>query len=105
MTNSTRISCEEISQVHPIYSEYRELVHYWMLQILIPFGVYKKLLKDNECQDEDILYELGLSHLVEAEVFEANKVKLALKNLPLLKSKWVMHHSMEPIRHDRTFIL
>ena len=69
------------SPIHPIYSEYREVAHYWMLQLLIPMGGVNDLVRDDCCLDDDVLHELGLSNLLEAEVFKIADAKQALKKM------------------------
>lgn len=66
---------------HPIHSAYRKIVHYWMLQLLMPLGGHKAIIMERHCTEDDVLHELGLSHLLEAEEFSANGAKLALQKM------------------------
>jgi AAA+ superfamily predicted ATPase len=67
--------------IHPIYIQYRALIHYWMLQILVPFGGHKGFISDRFCSDDDVLDELGLSHLTQWETFDSSLARHSLKRL------------------------
>ena len=69
------------NESHPIYSDYREVVHSWMLQLLIPLGAHKILISERHCMEEDVLHELGLSHLLEADEFNAKESRQALQKM------------------------
>jgi AAA+ superfamily predicted ATPase len=66
---------------HPIFSDYNEIIHHWMLQALIPLGAHKAIICERHCTEDDVLHELGLSHLLEAKEFEANEARQALQKL------------------------
>lgn len=66
---------------HPIYSEYRKVVHYWLLQLLVPLGVHKNIIGDGFCHEDDVLHELGLSCFLEAGKFKANDIRQALQKM------------------------
>ena len=69
------------SEFHPIYSDYRDVAHFWMLQILIPLGAHKGIILERHCNDDDVLNELGLSHMVETEKFNAVEARQALQKM------------------------
>ena len=52
-----------------------------MLQALIPLGAHKAIICERHCTEDDVLHELGLSHLLEAKEFPANEVRQALQKL------------------------
>lgn len=66
---------------HPIYGDYSEVVHYWMLQLLIPLGGHKGIILEHRCDEDDVLHELGLSHLLEAKEFNAGEARQALQKM------------------------
>lgn len=66
---------------HPIYIDYREVVHYWMLQLLIPLGAHKGIILEHRCNEDDVLHELGLSHLLEANEFNEGEARQALQKM------------------------
>ncbi len=67
--------------VHSIYGDYQEIVHYWILQTLISLGAHKSIILERHCTDDEILQELGLSYLTEAQEFNANEARQALQKL------------------------
>lgn len=67
--------------IHPIHIQYRELIHYWMLQIMVAFGGYKGFISDRFCSDDDVLEELGLSHIVVSDTFDSDAARQALKRM------------------------
>ena len=69
------------NEFHPIYSDYRKVVHYWMLQLLVSLGGHKGIINERHCTEDDVLHELGLSHLLEAEEFNANTARQALQKM------------------------
>lgn len=66
---------------HPIFSDYNEIIHKWMVQVLIPLGAHKAIICERHCTEDDVLHELGLSHLLEAKEFQANEARQALQKL------------------------
>ena len=66
---------------HPIISDYSEIIHNWMLQVLIPLGAHKAIIVERHCTEDDVLHELGLSEFLEAKEFQANEVRQALQKL------------------------
>ena len=66
---------------HPIYSDYCEVVHSWMLQLLVPLGGHKGIIHEHRCDEDDVLQELGLSHLLEAKEFNAGEARQALQKM------------------------
>lgn len=77
-SNGTRSHNNEF---HPIYSDYRKVVHYWMLQLLVSLGAHKGIINERHCTEDDVLHELGLSHLLETEEFNANSTRQALQKM------------------------
>lgn len=69
------------NEFHPIYSDYRKVVHYWMLQLLVSLGGHKGIVVERCCNDDDVLHELGLSNLLEPEEFNANAARQALQKM------------------------
>ncbi len=79
-----------------IYDDYRDIAQCWMLQILIKLGVHSVLFYGHRCMDGDVLFELGLGHLLEMDEFNGNEAKAALQKqyddlsaspLPVIPSK------------------
>jgi len=66
---------------HPIFNDYNEIIHNWMLQALIPLGAYKSIICERHCTEDDVLHELGLSHFLEAKEFQHNEARQALRKL------------------------
>jgi AAA+ superfamily predicted ATPase len=66
---------------HPIFSDYIEIIHNWMLQALIPLGAHKAIICEHHCNEDGVLHELGLSHLLEAKEYQANVIRQALQKL------------------------
>jgi len=66
---------------HPIYSTYHDIAHFWMLQLLIPLGAHKAIINERHCMEDDVLHELGLSHLLETKEFDANATRQELQKL------------------------
>ena len=60
---------------HPIFSDYNEIIHTWMLQALIPLGAHKAIIFEHSCGEDDVLHELGLSHFLEAKEFQHNEAR------------------------------
>jgi SpoVK/Ycf46/Vps4 family AAA+-type ATPase len=52
-----------------------------MLQLLIPLGGRKKIFNEHHCIEDEVLHELGLSHLLEAQEFSARECKQALQKM------------------------
>lgn len=77
-SNGTRSHNNEF---HPIYSDYRKVVHYWMLQLLVSLGAHKGIINERHCTEDDVLHELGLSRLLETEEFNANSTRQALQKM------------------------
>lgn len=69
------------NEFHPIYSDYRKIVHCWMLQLLVSLGGHKGMIHERHCTEDEVLHELGLSHLLEAEEFNANAARQALQKM------------------------
>jgi len=70
-----------INEFHPIYSDYRKVVHYWMLQLLVSLGGHKGIINERHCTEDDVLHELGLSHLLETEKFCPNSARKELQKM------------------------
>lgn len=73
--------------IHPIYKEYRKVAQHWMLQLLVPLGAQKLLIKNNCCLNDDVLHELGLSHLVDIVPFKGADARKVLQDLYKSASK------------------
>ncbi len=69
------------SSIHPIYSEYRDIAQYWMLQLLVPLGAHKELIQDNHCRDDEVLHELGLSRVIDTVHFSKSDARQELFDL------------------------
>lgn len=67
------------SGTHPIHEEYRDIVQYWMLEALVTLGAHKSIICERHCTEDGVLRELDLSHLIEANEFNANEARQALK--------------------------
>jgi hypothetical protein len=63
-------------RMHPVYCDYRDIARCWMLQLLVPLGAHKGLIKERHCTEDEVLHELGLSHLLEAEDFKENEASV-----------------------------
>lgn len=80
MRRSTRTRSHN-NEFHPIYSDYRKAVHYWMLQVLVTLGGHKEIIHERHCREDEVLHELGLSHLLESEEFNSNGARQALQKM------------------------
>lgn len=69
------------SPIHPIYGEYRDIANRWMLELLVPLGAHKEMILEHLCREDDVLHELGLSDLAEANPFDPVVVRKALFDL------------------------
>ena len=67
--------------IHPVYDEYREVAHYWMLYILIRFGVCRKIMNEVLCHEEEVLDELGLSKFTGTGDFDEKAVRNELAEM------------------------
>lgn len=52
-----------------------------MLQLLVTLGGHKEIINERHCTEDEVLHELGLSHLLEAEKFNSNEARQALQKM------------------------
>ncbi|MBU1215709.1 MAG: AAA family ATPase [Gammaproteobacteria bacterium] len=69
------------SGTHPMFGDYQQIIHYWILQTLVPLGAHKSIILERHCTEDAVLQELGLSHMIEAKEFNANEARLAVQKL------------------------
>jgi SpoVK/Ycf46/Vps4 family AAA+-type ATPase len=72
---------EQTQQLHLVYTDYKSIAQWWMLNILIPLGAHKSLILEQHCHSDDVLHELDLSELANAIPFSGTNVRTALKQL------------------------
>lgn len=75
------LSPKSSTVAHPIYDDYRQIAHYWMLQLLVPLGGHKSMISEHCCSEDDVLHELALSHLLQTKAFSAKDARQALQKL------------------------
>jgi SpoVK/Ycf46/Vps4 family AAA+-type ATPase len=73
-----RKSKNKSSSLHPIYGEYSEIARRWMIELLVPLGAHKAMILEHVCRDDEVLCELGLSHLVDAVAYKQEVVRSEL---------------------------
>lgn len=83
MKRSRIIKCgkNKCSTLHPIYSEYHNIVSRWMIELLVPLGAHKEMILEHLCRDDDVFHQLGLSDLAEAVPFNQVAIRTALFDL------------------------
>ena len=66
---------------HPVYDEYREIAHYWILQILVQFGAHKKIMNEVLCHEDEVLDELGLTRFTGPGDFDVKALRKELAEM------------------------